>query len=98
MKNNNYNNTIIPTRISHINKEEETMNNDIISNQYKDKKINRDSKNIFKNNSEKKKKFIFLKRTKTKKIMKVVVMKIQKIYFSVNKQYLKQILIHHIQE
>ena len=67
VKNNNYNNTIIPTRISHINKEEETMNNDFISNQSKDIKNNRDSKNSFKNNSEKKKKFIFLKRTKTKK-------------------------------
>ena len=67
--NHNYNNTIIPTRISHINKEEETMtmNNDGNINQSKETKINRDSINKSKNNSEKKKKYIFLKRTKNKK-------------------------------
>jgi hypothetical protein len=64
---NNYNYTIIPTKVSHINKEEETMNNDGITNQYKDIKINKDSKIKVKNNSEKKKKYIYLKRTKKKK-------------------------------
>ena len=54
---------IRPTRISHINKEcELTLTNEGINNQSKE------IKNIYnsKNSSEKKKKYIFLKRTKTK--------------------------------
>ena len=63
--NNNY--IIKPTRISHINKESEaTLTNDIIDNQSKEIKNIFDSRNLNNNSSEKRKKYMFLKRTKTK--------------------------------
>ena len=64
----NINDYIIkPTRISHINKlNESSLTNDIIINQSKDGKLNSDSKIKNKNNTEKKKKYMFLKRTKKK--------------------------------
>ena len=64
----NINDYIIkPTRISHINKENETtINNNEIINESKERKINLDSGN--KNNNERRKKYMFLKRTKNKNI------------------------------
>ena len=63
----NKNNFIIkPTKISHINREEETITNDGRLNLSKDIKINKDSRNSYKNNSEKRKKYMFLRRSKTK--------------------------------
>ena len=62
--NNNY--IIKPTRISHINKESEaTITNDIIDKSKEIKNIF-DSRNLSNNSSEKRKKYMFLKRTKTK--------------------------------
>ena len=86
----NKNNFIIkPTKISHINREEETITNDGRLNLSKDIKINKDSRNRSKNNSEKRKKYMFLRRSKTKNTADNEDKKSKKLIFSQKKSKTK---------